>query len=437
MSSEAAADSGCNGPAARQAPIRGNQRRRLERAVLEAVPRKGFAGTTVADLVTSAGVSKGTLYEIFGSKEECFLASFDAVAAEAVRSVCAVCRTSQTREVRLSAALHRIVDLVEEYPAAASLVLVDSLSIGRRGVERREHLGAAFEALLAESFKGELATRVFVSGVRRVTYGHLRRGEPARLSDHVGELLDWAFSYGSRRLAGPPATSGTAITSESRQVEIPWGEPPGSERSRTKLTQRERIMRAAAQIAAAEGASCLTIPAISAASGTSNQTFYEHFESKDQAFLAAFDELARIAHWKASTVAANEASDWTTRIVGYLRALLEHIATEPLFAKVAFIEMPTKGPGALDRADEVTGRFTSFLEPIGLPEGAEPLPPTVVAAIGGGLRGAIQHEVATGALQALPEKAGTLAAITLAPFELGDTPAIRRFLPLDPYRHKG
>ena len=55
-----------------------SQRGRMLGAMADAVASKGYAGTTVADVVAGAGVSRKTFYEHFRDKEECFLAAFDA-----------------------------------------------------------------------------------------------------------------------------------------------------------------------------------------------------------------------------------------------------------------------------------------------------------------------------------------------------------------------
>jgi len=54
-----------------------SQRGRVLEAMVKAVAGKGYAGTTIADVVARAGVSRRTFYEQFRDKEECFLAAFD------------------------------------------------------------------------------------------------------------------------------------------------------------------------------------------------------------------------------------------------------------------------------------------------------------------------------------------------------------------------
>jgi AcrR family transcriptional regulator len=57
--------------------IASDQRARLLAAIANVVAAKGYAATTVADVVRDAGVSRSTFYELFSSKEACFLAAYN------------------------------------------------------------------------------------------------------------------------------------------------------------------------------------------------------------------------------------------------------------------------------------------------------------------------------------------------------------------------
>src|SRR3954462_5974198 len=54
-----------------------SQRGRMLDAMAAAVAEKGYAATTVADVIKRAGVSRKTFYEQFRDKEDCFLAAYD------------------------------------------------------------------------------------------------------------------------------------------------------------------------------------------------------------------------------------------------------------------------------------------------------------------------------------------------------------------------
>src|SRR5689334_20814307 len=61
-----------------RAAVAASQRNRLLDAVAERVTAKGFTSTTIAEIVTTAGVSRRTFYEQFDSKEASFLAAHEA-----------------------------------------------------------------------------------------------------------------------------------------------------------------------------------------------------------------------------------------------------------------------------------------------------------------------------------------------------------------------
>jgi AcrR family transcriptional regulator len=182
-----------------------------------------------------------------------------------------------------------------------------------------------------------------------------------------------------------------------------------------RLTQRQRIVRGAARVVVANGYSGLSIPAISGAAGVSNQTFYEQFDSKREAFLAAFEILASDA-FEAAVGAYSAAGDRPEALGVGLRALLEHIAVNPLFARLAFFELPTAGPEALDRADAMLDSFTAFITPEGSPSGIAGVDSkAVLDAIASGIWALIQHEINEGRIEALPELAPEITRIALAP----------------------
>ena len=60
-----------------RAQVAESQRHRLLQAMADALAEKGYTNTSVADVLTRAGVSRETFYQQFPSKEECFLETLD------------------------------------------------------------------------------------------------------------------------------------------------------------------------------------------------------------------------------------------------------------------------------------------------------------------------------------------------------------------------
>ena len=326
-------------------------------------------------------------------------------------------------------------------PAAASLVAIDSLSLGTAGSHPRELAMARVEEFLRQGFAEggagevpELTIRGIAGGLRRIGYRFLRAGQPERMAGHVEELVDWALGYQragrgaaevrargapvSRAPVGgalrAPAAAGEAEGGDGRPG---WEEPPSSKLSRRALSQRERIVRAVARLAAAKGFAHLSVPAISGAAGVSNQTFYQEFASKQEAFLEAFDTLAEQA-LRQTIPALQSQQEWPGAVEAALGAVLSFLAASPLFAQLAFFELPAAGLIGLEHAETVLGRFTALLQPEALPAGVESPPEIAIDATSGGVFTVIQHEISHGRAEALPRLTHEIAAFALAPYGL-------------------
>jgi AcrR family transcriptional regulator len=88
--------------------VAAHQRARLRGAVIEAVNAKGYAATSVAELIALAGVSRRTFYQHFDSKEACFLASFERILADSAERITTAYQREPDTLSALSGAYHRL-----------------------------------------------------------------------------------------------------------------------------------------------------------------------------------------------------------------------------------------------------------------------------------------------------------------------------------------
>ncbi|HXR60681.1 MAG TPA: TetR/AcrR family transcriptional regulator [Solirubrobacterales bacterium] len=408
-----------------------HQKARLEGAMVEAVARHGFAATTVRELVTLAGVSKTTFYDHFEGKEECFLATFESIIDELAEEVAATYEGAEDPRERLPKAFERFMELVVERPRRVALVTVDSLTLGVAAVSRRERAWETFEELVRRYFDevepgaavSELVLRALIAGTTGVVYRRLRSGRAEELPGLVEPLIGWALGYSQpdsemvRRAVSAAARPALRPREVGEGDEVPWEEPPHSPRSRSSLSQRDRIIRAAAKVVVERGFDALSIPAISAAAGISNQTFYENFSSKRDALLAAHEALSSLALETSSAPLTAEAAGPEALGVA-VRSLTEYIAGNPIYARLAFFELPKAGPPALDRADQTLDLLIAFLEPGRVPKGfGGPVPRVALEATAAGIWFVIQREIGEGRAESLPELAPALTRIALSPLD--------------------
>ena len=175
--------------------------------------------------------------------------------------------------------------------------------------------------------------------------------------------------------------------------------PPGRHgfsRDQVAHSQRERLIAGLAQVVNERGYNETTIAHITSAAQVSRRTFYEHFESKEACFLAAFDIVIEHLH-RLIGQAIEPIPDWPHRIAAGLRAMLRFFAEEPELARLTMVDSLTAGPAVAERYREVIFSFTPLLEP-GREEreGPRPLPDSTEDTVIGSLASAITRSIMLG-----------------------------------------
>jgi AcrR family transcriptional regulator len=105
-----------------------SQRERLLVGVANAVARDGYKGATITEIVKEASVSSRAFYENFESKEECFLAAFDAVVGHLQNLVAEAVEDEEDWPRQVVAALRAVLAFVVAEPNLARLCLVEPVT---------------------------------------------------------------------------------------------------------------------------------------------------------------------------------------------------------------------------------------------------------------------------------------------------------------------
>jgi AcrR family transcriptional regulator len=350
--------------------VAAHQRTRLHAAMIEACARKGYAATTVNDVVKLAGTSKKTLFVHFGSKEECFLATYDLAVREAAARISTAYRARPDEERDWVAGLCRAFDAfvaeLVEHPRTARIGLIDILAAEAGATERIERTEAIFAWMFNRSFAQDPdgtsmpppLLRSLLGGIWFVARVHLIEGNPEEMAGS-GELFrDWILAYHSPLAKQVPL----AVS-----VPLPRGESPEQQRREARdpeplVTRLERIC--------AEALVC----AVRAGEGAPT--------------------------WAASTCRA-------------VAAIYRHIATDDEFARAAFGEALAAGPEAAEyRIALLRGFATAFARRV--PSGRRPDPLIAEATVGA--IWSIAHRCALNrTLNQLPALSGQAAFLALAP----------------------
>jgi AcrR family transcriptional regulator len=177
-----------------------SQRARLLDAVAEAVAAKGYAATTVADVVGRAAVSRRTFYEQFPDLESCFLTAYQAgmelLLQEIRRAVRARPGTGWRDRARTS--IEAYFKALAARPSAAWAFSIEGIGAGaavlehRAGVldrwvqQWRELHGLACREDPAVPPTSDEQLLVLVGGIEELVRSCLR----ARGAEHLPDLAD-------------------------------------------------------------------------------------------------------------------------------------------------------------------------------------------------------------------------------------------------------
>lgn len=160
--------------------------------------------------------------------------------------------------------------------------------------------------------------------------------------------------------------------------------------------QRRQILDATEKLVAERGCSGTSIEAIAKSARVSSVTFYEHFESKEACFVAAFERAVEESA-QLLRAAASGAATWEEQIRAGLAALLLAIDADPVRARMCLVEAQMDGPALLARYDAALDSAAPKLREGRLLDSApRGLPETVEEATLGGIAWFLRQQLETG-----------------------------------------
>lgn len=121
---------------------------RLLDGLAAAIAEKGYASTTIADIVRHARVSKRTFYETFADKEACFLASYRAVTERMMTTIAYAVDANGAWQEQVDAAARAYLHVLEENPALTRTFLVEIHAAGPKALQLRREVHQQFAELL-------------------------------------------------------------------------------------------------------------------------------------------------------------------------------------------------------------------------------------------------------------------------------------------------
>lgn len=387
-----------------------NHRERLFGAMVARSVEGGYETTTVADLVELSGVPRSAFYRLFSDKQECLMEAIEALVGPALESVSETFAPGgePLRDAaQAKRAFSALIDEVAAQPAAATMCLVEVYAGGPRAVALLDRatdtledlVGRLLEAMGHTGMPPELV-RALIGGVQKVIHKRLYRGKPEELAGLADQLWEWFLLY-------PPPPGPLRAPRRRALRPLPFEERQAASNA------AERLLRALAAVMAEKGYPETTITDVIERAGTSYRAFYEHFESKEEATVAALD-VGSLQMLAAALPAFRRAKDWAHAVRDTQEAMFLYGIQEPEYARLGAVEMYAAGKPALDQREKVTEQMEGLLE-----SGYELVPeiPRITAeAIGGALYALFYDHVKQKGPERLAEMVPWTVYVTLTPF---------------------
>jgi len=179
--------------------VTGQQRDRILTAMVGAVAGRGYSETRVVDVISAAGVSRKTFYELFDDKDDCFLAAYD----ESLALLLAVTREGFDASpeapwaARVRDGLHALLEHLAANPKIGRFCVVEAMGAGPRALARRDAAMRQFSEFLdAGRARGTselpgITSLALVGGVFELLYTEILHGATAHLPDRLPDLVYW------------------------------------------------------------------------------------------------------------------------------------------------------------------------------------------------------------------------------------------------------
>lgn len=170
-------------------------RSRLIEGMAHSVAAKGYADTTVADIVREAGVSKRSFYECFASKDECLIALYVAASHGALKVLKESIDPRRDWNTQVEHALGAYLACLASNPALLRTLFIEILGLGADGLQVRRRMNqeladfvvqvvhAGHEHTPQEAARHTTLAMAVVGGINELVLQAIESGRTADLAE--------------------------------------------------------------------------------------------------------------------------------------------------------------------------------------------------------------------------------------------------------------
>jgi AcrR family transcriptional regulator len=427
-----------------------SERDLIVEALIEIAAERGYGETTIELVLERAGLDRSAFDRHFRGKYDCFLSAWQELNEECLETMVRAYESREEWPDRLRAVAYQVIAGLSSDPSRASFG-IEVLAAGDAARARRDMtmrvIASLIDAGRQEMDDPEAVPHTTAEALAGSAYGQIYsrvvRGDVAGLPELVPQLMsaavmpylgiEAAMAELSQESGAPEGYAREMARKRSgKSTKPPQAEaedyppelarlPPGRHglpREFVTHNQRERLIAGIAEAIAEHGYSGTTIAHITRAAAVSRRTFYEHFSSKDECFVAAYDTVMKELQERV-TAAFEQTEEWPRAIKAGIAAMLEFLASEPNLARLCMVEALVAGPAVVERYDAAIQSFVPYFQQgrEGRPkEVLDRLSATTEEALVGGMVSLISRRIIAGKTEELDDLLPDLVEFTLTPY---------------------
>lgn len=306
-----------------------NQRSRLKRGMAESAAARGYTRTAVKHVLSVAGVSRRSFYELYENKLDCFLEAFDEIAERATARVFATCESIEgDLAEHLLGALGALASEVLEHTDDARLLFIEIGVVGPQGPRRIARVMGSFERRLSERLDCDpppMLLKAACGAIRHSIRTLLSEQRVHELPNLNQRMLGWLLT-----LNDPAADTVHTLMREDALERVQAAKQrPG--RTEFAHDDRERLLLGALQVVREVGLSEMSGIHIADSAGLELDVFLGHFTDHEQCLREALDLTA--TRLLASMPEPDlKDTDWPVQVCNSIGSLLGELASDELLA---------------------------------------------------------------------------------------------------------
>lgn len=180
-------------------------RSRLLEGMAHAVAAKGYADTTIADIVREASVSRRTFYEHFSTKAQCLIALYEAASRNALKVLRQAIDPARPWEEQVEHAIAAYLSCMAANPVLMRTLFIEILHLGPEGLAARRKVNreiADYMVGVVRNLPPELALAV-VGGIHELVLQAIEDGKVEELPQITQTAVRLVRAVAARRDFGP------------------------------------------------------------------------------------------------------------------------------------------------------------------------------------------------------------------------------------------